>query len=174
MLSTPDPALALPVPRTDHWLETELNFLWESFFPDIPIVNQVEISFARPWKSRLGLIRLSESGSHTYIGINRLLSDLQVPSQVISITIAHELVHYSHGFGSPLPRKYKHPHCGAIVPRELASRGLTAELQVFKEWTSRHWYSFYFSIVPQRDNGRSGGRFWRYESRERGRFGDSA
>lgn len=153
MLSTLDRAVALPIPRTDDWLQSELHFLWENFFRDIPRANEVEISFARPWKTRLGLIRLSDCDSRTYIGINRLLSDHEVPGQVISIVIAHELVHYSHGFGSPLPRRYRHPHCGNIVSRDLVARGFSSDLQIFKEWTAGHWYNFYYTTVPQRRNG---------------------
>ncbi len=153
MLSTSDLAVAPLSERTDDWLLQELRSLWQSFFWDIPQANQVDISFARAWKTRLGLIRLSETGGHTYIGLNLLLRESQVPEQVITVTIAHEIVHYAHGFGSPLPRKHRHPHNGDIVTRELVSRGLASQLRVFKEWTSTQWYSFYYTNFPHRRNG---------------------
>lgn len=153
MLSTFEPAVGVSCERTDEWLRRELYSLWDNCFQDIPMANEVDISFDRAWKLRLGLIRLSENGCHTYIGINRLLRNYQVPNEVVSIIVAHELVHYSHGFGSPLPRKYRHPHYGNVVGHELVARGLSAELQVFKDWTSNHWYGFYYASVPQNGKG---------------------
>ena len=46
-----------------------------------------------------------------------------IPEYVIDTTVAHELVHYMHGFFSPHQRLYKHPHKGGIVTKELKKRG---------------------------------------------------
>src|SRR3990172_5532608 len=88
--------------RDDEWLRRDLDYLWDTHFGDVRRANHLEIEFARDWKSRLGLITLSSSGRTTYIGINSLLRCAQVPWYVPTVTIAHELAHYSHGFGSPL------------------------------------------------------------------------
>lgn len=120
-----------------------LFFIWSTYFADTPRVNEVHIAYSYPWKSRLGLIRLSLDNVMTFIGINELLQHPHVPDYVLLTTIAHELVHYKHGFGSPLPRQYKHPHANRIVDRELEARQLGEPLRSCNEWIDRHWYAFY-------------------------------
>lgn len=129
--------------RDNEWLKFELDYIWDTYFSDVARVNHVTIEFAKKWKARLGMITLSASGRTTYIGINSLLRLRQVPWFVPDITIAHELVHYSHGFGSPLPRKYDHPHKGGIVAKELAKRGLEKEHNLYANWLAEHWHTFY-------------------------------
>jgi hypothetical protein len=124
-------------------LTAYLNRIWRKHFTDIPRVNTVHIGYCFPWKSRLGLIRLSLDQSTTFIGINSLLQLPQVPEYVLITTIAHELVHYTHGFGSPLPRKYKYPHANGVVERELESRELGESLHCCNRWIDKHWYPFY-------------------------------
>jgi hypothetical protein len=124
-------------------LVTHLNQIWRRHFADTPRVNEVEIAYCAPWKSRLGLIRLSVDYRTTFIGINALLQLEVVPEGILTVTIAHELVHYAHGFGSPLPRPYRHPHANKIVDRELERRELGRELSCCNEWIDKNWYSFY-------------------------------
>jgi hypothetical protein len=112
-------------------------------FADCLRMNEVVIDYCYPWKSRLGLIRLSLDTTLSYIGINSLLQVVEVPEEVLVITIAHEMVHYLHGFGSPLPRRYKHPHANRVVERELEQRKLGSTLHICNEWIDNHWYSFY-------------------------------
>ena len=81
--------------------EQYLTNIWQNYFADIDRVNQVEIAYCQPWKRRLGLIRLSVDNSISFIGLNALLQMPEVPECVLLITIAHELAHYTHGFGSP-------------------------------------------------------------------------
>ncbi|MBI4322177.1 MAG: hypothetical protein HY675_27100 [Chloroflexi bacterium] len=128
--------------RDDEWLSRELDYLWDTHFSDIRRANCVHIEFARKWKTRLGLITLSSSERTTYIGINSLLRFAQVPWYVPTVTIAHELVHYAHGFGSPLPQKHKHPHRGGIVSQELSRRGLENELALYTRWVAEFWHIF--------------------------------
>ena len=141
------PALALPTarpaPRDSTWLSAETDDIWRRYFPDVPRVNVVDVAFRRAWKRRLGVISLSDDQRTTRIGINSLLGLPQAPYCLTLITVAHELVHYAHGFGSPLPRRYQHPHRGGIVPRELKERGLAAELDEYSEWIHHNWWSFY-------------------------------
>ncbi|GCE11097.1 hypothetical protein [Tengunoibacter tsumagoiensis] len=120
-----------------------LNQIWQLYFSDVPRVNEVYIDYCYPWKSRLGLIRLSVDNSLTFIGINTLLQLPQVPDYVLTTTIAHELVHYTHGFGSPLPRRWKHPHANHVVDRELEHRSLGESLAWCNEWIDQCWYPFY-------------------------------
>jgi hypothetical protein len=120
-----------------------LDEIWQTYFADIPRVNQVEIAYCQPWKRRLGLIRLSLDNETSFIGINVLLQLPQVPEYILITTIAHELTHYAHGFGSPLPRVYAHPHANNVVKRELERRGLGETLRLCDEWIDSHWFSFY-------------------------------
>jgi hypothetical protein len=119
--------------RDSHWLNHEMERIWASCFDDTPRINDVQIRFAGGWKNRLGVISLSEDKLTSYIGINALLSLPEVPECIARITIAHELVHYAHGFGSRLPRLHRHPHRGRIVERGthvalLAANGTYARM----------------------------------------------
>jgi hypothetical protein len=131
----------MPANRKD--LTTYLDYIWQHYFADIPCANDVSIDYCYPWKTRLGLIRLSQDQSASFIGINTLILLEQVPEEVLVTTIAHELVHYSHGFGSPLPRSHKHPHANNIVDRELVHRALGDQLHCCREWIDKCWYAFY-------------------------------
>jgi hypothetical protein len=129
--------------RSHVWLANEMELIWGEYFADTPRVNEVDIRFHRPWKRRLGVIRLSQADNSTYIGINSLLGLEEAPYCITLITVAHELVHYCHGFGSPLPQRYLHPHRGGIVNRELVDRGLGRQLAEYTDWLEGNWWSFY-------------------------------
>lgn len=120
-----------------------LDEIWQAYFADVPRVNQVEIAYGHPWKRRLGLIRLSLDDTTSFIGINALLQLPQVPDYILATTIAHELAHYAHGFGSPLPRLHKHPHANNVVKSELENRGLGEMLECCDAWIDREWFPFY-------------------------------
>lgn len=126
-----------------HELHSYLDHIWQQHFNDTPRINIVDIAYCYPWKSRLGLIRLSEDKTCTFIGINTLLQLEQVPEYVLTTTIAHELTHYAQGFGSPLPRLCKHPHANHVVDHELQRRNLGEQLSRCNEWIDKYWYSFY-------------------------------
>jgi hypothetical protein len=139
------PLEATATPWDDHWLSHELDRIWDSFFRDIPRVNVVNVSFARHWKARLGLIMLSPETGDTHIRINAILRFPEVPDYVRTATLAHELVHYAHGFGSPLPRKHTYPHRGGVVRKELTDRGLGQEYARHLQWIREHWDEFWAS-----------------------------
>ncbi len=135
--------------RDRWWLRGLLQDVWDQYFSDTPRVNLVRISYGAPWKTRLGSITLSDDHRTSYILVNGLLRLAEVPEYVTTVTIAHEMVHYAHGFGSPLPRRYKHPHRGGIVKRELLRRGMGVEYTRYDEWVYDHWYDFYDGYVNQ-------------------------
>ncbi len=120
-----------------------LEDIWNRYFSDVPRANQVDISYCRPWKRRLGQIRMSLDSRTSFIGLNSLLQLSQIPEYVLLATIAHELVHYAHGFGSPLPCLYPHPHAHHVVDRELERRGLGETLRLCNAWIDQHWFSYY-------------------------------
>lgn len=124
-------------------LRAYLDHIWLAHFADTPCVNTIYIAYCYPWKNRLGLICLSKDETISFIGINTLLSLQQVPEYVLVTTIAHELTHYAHGFGSPLPRRCPHPHANHVVDRELEKRELGWQLRCCQEWIIQHWYPFY-------------------------------
>lgn len=129
-----------------------LAYVWERYFGDVSRVNEVQIAWGQPWKNRLGLIRLSLDETTSFIGINSLLQHQLVPCYVLLTTVAHELVHYAHGFGSPLPRPYEHPHAHNVVNRELEKRGLGTFVRQCDLWIDKEWFAFYYA---QRDYHRS-------------------
>ncbi|MEO7019607.1 MAG: hypothetical protein ABI234_05600 [Ktedonobacteraceae bacterium] len=122
---------------------TYLNEIWQSYFADVPRVNTLEIAYGQPWKRRLGLIRLSLDNTISFIGVNALLQIPQIPEYILITTVAHELTHYAHGFGSPLPRQYRHPHANNVVKDELERRGLGETMRLCDEWIDNEWFSFY-------------------------------
>src|SRR3984893_5542765 len=136
---------AIDIDRTlsrKHLMQT-LETIWQDNFSDIARINRVEIAYCQPWKRRLGLIRLSLDGTKSFIGINALLQLQEVPDYVLLTTVAHELAHYAHGFGSPLPRIFEHPHANDIVQRELVKRGLGELARRCDDWIDKQWFSFY-------------------------------
>lgn len=120
-----------------------LDEIWQSYFVDVPRVNQLEIAYGRPWKRRLGSIRLSLDNAISSIRVNALLQIQHIPEYILITTIAHELTHYAHGFGSPLPRQHKHPHANNVVKDELERRGLGEMLRQCDAWIDSAWFSFY-------------------------------
>ena len=120
-----------------------LETIWQHYFSDIPRMNDVQIAYRHPWKSRLGLIRMTLDNTLSFIGINALLLHQQIPEYLFITTIAHELTHYAHGFGSPLPRLYPHPHANNVVTIELERRGLREYVQQSDTWIDKHWFPFY-------------------------------
>lgn len=135
----------------DRDLDAFLQEIWRGHFADVPRMNTVSITYGKPWKRRLGCIRISLDTTLSVITINTLLRHTDVPVSVLMVTIAHELAHYSHGFGSPLPRLYKHPHANGVVTRELEKRGLGDVLQQCNAWINFSWFEFY---ETQRASGR--------------------
>ena len=132
-----------PTASSPRNLDIYLDHIWLEYFSDIPCVNDVKIAYCHPWKRRLGLIRLSVDGATSFIGINKLLQHHYVPEYVLITTIAHELTHYAHGFGSPLPRPYEHPHANNVVDRELERRGLGEYAHQSDAWIDKQWFAFY-------------------------------
>lgn len=120
--------------RTDSWLLSRLDFLWDNYFADVSQVNKVYIRFGRFSKLRLGSIRLEPATKSSYITITSMFRDESVPQEVVDHTIAHELCHYAHGFSSPIPRLHKYPHHGGIIKKELSSRKLGYLADAYSLW----------------------------------------
>ena len=61
-----------------------------------------------------------------------------IPVEVIDHTIAHELVHYAHGFSSKRARLHKYPHAGGIVKKEMDQRGLGHLNRAYTLWIKQY------------------------------------
>lgn len=131
--------------RDDEFLLKRLEQIWFLLFNEIPKLNNVNIKFMGKSKSKFG--HIARKGKDTEIVINKLFSFEIVPEYIIDITIAHELSHYSHGFNSPLKKKFKHPHKGGVVTKELNFRGFDKMLKKEKMWFKREWPKIYEQIV---------------------------
>ncbi len=128
--------------RNNIWLNSKLDYVWQSIFPELEKKNIVKIRFKGSWKNKFGHIKLLKDKS-SEICINGLFANEVVPEYIIDITIAHELVHYMHGFNSPYEKKFTHPHQGRIVDKELKKRGLHNLLKQERHFVKKQWLEFY-------------------------------
>jgi hypothetical protein len=132
--------------RDNQWLAQQLTTLTQLYFPDITVLNTVFVRFGRSSKTRFGSIIARPVSGYplpvTYITINSLFRDEQVPEYVIQATLLHEFVHYAHGFHSPLQRKYRYPHRGGIVNKEIVARGASAILEQQEAWVKAHYPTY--------------------------------
>jgi len=124
--------------RNDEWLALRLSQIWDLLFPELERRNNVSIRFKGKWQSKLGHITRLRN-KDTEIAINSILKDEEIPDYVLDLTIAHELVHYLHGFHSPHDKKHKHPHKGNVVDKELVRRGFSHLISKEKKWMKINW-----------------------------------
>jgi len=145
--------------RDNEFLENILYDLWENHFCDIPRKNFVLIKYGKYSKRQLGSIKLAnrntkikgllkkkkdeyisqDDKSITVITVTRYFKNELIPKFVVRATVAHELCHYAHGFSSPLEKRFKKPHQGSIIKKELASRGLLEEQIESDKWLKENW-----------------------------------
>lgn len=133
--------------RTDDWLVSRFVNIWDSWFSDVPKENEVVVRFKGKWKNKFGHIKMRNG--ITEIAVNGLFKSLEVPEEVIDLTIAHEIVHYSHGFQSPLEKKFRYPHQGGIVNKELRARGFKSSLVLEKKFM-KNWWSVYSKLTGEK------------------------
>ena len=135
--------------RDDEFLKQRLEAMWEFLFPDVKRANTVVIRFKGKWRNKFGHIKRLTNGDSEII-INSHFKNEKVPEYIIDTTIAHELVHYMHGFSSPLPRIHKHPHKGGIVNKELRKRGFSHLIRLEKEFIRTSWPGLYAGLANKR------------------------
>lgn len=134
--------------RDDEWLAHRLQDLRTTYFVDVPRGYPIIARFGIRARYRFGAITARDGKS--LIRVNVLFADPFVPVYVIDATLAHELVHYAHGFGSGLPRCHASPHRGGVVDRELAQRGLGELVAQAEAWRREHWEAFYARCCASR------------------------
>jgi len=130
--------------RDDTWLKNRMLEIWQIHFIDVPMLNQINIKFKGRWKNKFGHIKMKNN--ITEIVINSLFQNDNVPQYIIDLTIAHELIHYAHGFQSPLARKYNYPHQGGIVRKELLRRGFKNQMELERKVFRKEWPEIYKKI----------------------------
>lgn len=155
--------------RDDTWLETRLGQIWKLLFPDIERKNNVVVRFKGRWENKFGHIKSLKDGS-SEIAINGLFRHYDVPEYMIDVTIAHELCHYMHGFSSPHEKKYKHPHKGGIVSRELRARGFGHLLRLERDFARKVWPEIYAGLALKKRflNSSQGSQGYEDKSAENG------
>jgi hypothetical protein len=124
--------------RDENWLLYRLDYLWRNYFSDVPQTNRIYIKFGRQARYRFGSIRLCYTDNSTHIRINGLFKRFNIPTEIVDHTIAHELVHYAHGFSSPHPKMHHYPHKGGVVDRELYRRGLGGLVDFYNKWVKEY------------------------------------
>lgn len=145
--------------RNNQWLEDKLEDLWENYYSDVPRKNKVTIKFGKRAKRVLGSIKyfdrmrendpeygLHEDKKISQITLTKYFMDEVIPDDVVVGTIAHEMVHYSHGFNSPLERRYAHPHKGGIIKKEMYKRGLSDLYDESEGWVKKNWLNYLKSV----------------------------
>jgi len=133
--------------RDNNWLKERLKYLWQRYFSDISIINKITIKFGRPARTRLGSIKPGRKlgDQHSIITMNGYFRDPEIPEFVVDAVIAHEFMHYAHGFASPHEKAYNHPHKGGVVNWDMKERGLDDILKLEKRWLKENWRKYILS-----------------------------
>jgi len=130
--------------RDHKWLKFRLEQIWQRYFSDVAIANNVFVKFGRPSMTRLGSIKFGRRkvDPNTIITINGHFKNMEIPEFVVDAVLAHELTHYAHGFFHPSGPTKQYPHKGGIVRREMIDRGLQDLLKLEKRWIKENWRDF--------------------------------
>ena len=124
--------------RDNNWLLSRLDYLWSKHFPEVGQTNPIHIRFGRYSKYRLGSIKLNRRTDHSFITITGMFKGKNIPQEVVDHTLAHELVHYAHGFSSKRARLHKYPHAGGVVNKEMIDRGMGGLVKAYKAWVKKY------------------------------------
>lgn len=138
--------------RDNIWLKERLEQIWRRHFPDIKQLNNVFVRFGRSARTRLGSIKYGRKRSepNTFITITGYFRDPAIPEFVVDGVLAHELVHYAHGFFSPHEQLHRHPHRQGIVDKELTNRGLDDILELEKRWLKDNWRDYVLKKITEK------------------------
>ncbi len=127
--------------RDSQWLEQRVKHIWDTYYSDGPSGYPIRVRFGPKARYRYGSIY--SRGEACYVLVNALFAHPDVPEYVVDATLAHELAHYVHGYGSGLRKLHAHPHRGGVVDKEMEKRGcLFLEVKA-SEWRRTRWQDFY-------------------------------
>lgn len=127
--------------RDNTFLRNCFLELYRQHFADVALPNKIVVGFGRYSKTRLGSIKLNEK-KQSVITLTGYFRSEEVPLAVLEATLAHEFIHYLHGFNSLHTRKVQHPHRGNVVKEEMRERGLLPILVAQQRWLRTRWNSF--------------------------------
>ncbi|MBM3496019.1 MAG: hypothetical protein FJX72_17100 [Armatimonadetes bacterium] len=127
-------------------LHDRLHGLIKRHFPELQAGPTVELRIGRRSRHRLASVRRGASGPA--VTVNPLLLEPGVPEEVCDATLAHELCHILHGFGTATPPKGLKPHRGGIVDAEMDRRGLRALRLDSDAWVRAHWSDWFATNAP--------------------------
>lgn len=136
--------------RDNKWLKDRLVQLWQRYFADIKLQNEVFVRFGLKAKTRLGSIKFGRRRQtpRTYITVTGFFRDESIPDFMVDSVLAHELVHYAHGFYSPHSKLFRYPHQHGVVNKELTKRGLGDIIRLQKRWLKQNWRSYLLANQP--------------------------
>ncbi len=122
-----------------------LNRLLTDHFSDIRNPETIRIRTGRRSRLRLGSVRSGRHGPE--ITINPLLMLDGVPESVAMATVAHELCHIVHGYGTHQRPKHP-PHRGGRINAELRARGLDELEASAHAWVRNNWQGWFERHAP--------------------------
>ena len=126
--------------RNNKWLKKIAQEIWRKYFSDISPTNDLRVKFGKRARWQLGCIRQSKKkNSPSVVTINGYFKNEIVPQYVVESILAHEFVHYFHGFSSSKPKLFHYPHRGGIIKLELKRRGLAEIERRQKDWIDGNW-----------------------------------
>jgi hypothetical protein len=145
--------------RDNNYLQNLMYDVWDEYFSDVPRKNFVIAKFGKYSKRQLGCIKyaseatrvksllkkyeedisIQDVDSISIIILTRYFTNEFIPEYLLISTLAHEMCHYTHGFHSPLDRRYRYPHKGGVVIKEMQSRGLGGILDKSERWLKDNW-----------------------------------
>lgn len=128
--------------RDNNWLLEKTKLLWNQYFNDIRLNNEIVVLFGRRNKRVLGSIKLELKARITLIRVNGYFRDEKIPEELVMATLAHEIAHYAHGFSTAGKRMYRYPHQGGVVSRELKKRNLGELEKETKKWLKKNWNEY--------------------------------
>lgn len=124
--------------RNNNWLLSRLDSIWDKHFSDVEQTNPLFIKFGRYSKYRLGSIKLNRKNNNSYITITAMFKNPNIPQTIVDHTLAHELIHYAHGFSSKGARLHKYPHAGGVVQEEMERRGMGYLIKSYRLWVKKY------------------------------------
>ena len=125
--------------RDNKYLLFCLKEIIAQYFYDLNLCHNLEIKFSRANRRVMGSVRYLKRQKTSLIRVNGYLRNSALPGFLINAIIAHELCHLVHGFSSYQKPKYRYPHHGGIIKRELKNRGLLELDRKLKKWLKTNW-----------------------------------
>ncbi len=129
----------------NQYLAKKTASLIRENFSERGVTNLLIVRWGSKWSRKLGHIKpLKNENKHdtefgSIIEINSLLKEIEVPEYVLDYVLMHELTHYFQGFGSNHERKFRHPHRGGLVDKELERLGWLEIMEKSEKWLKQNW-----------------------------------